>query len=82
MKEESFHSILCAECLTLLISACLEVTFPVSISPETETIGKVPTLTGNGKATSHHLFHQVFFCRRDPASLGLSGSFVEMQDTP
>ena len=56
--------------------------FSVSISPETEIIGKVPTLTGNGKATSHHLFHQVFFCRRDPASLGLSGYFVEMRDTP
>ena len=56
--------------------------FSLALLPEDETVVKVPTLTGNGKATSHHLFHQVFFCRRDPASLGLSGYFVEMRDTP
>lgn len=74
MKENSFPSILCTERNTLLLKGLLGVHFSLPISPEPETIWKVPTLTGKGKPTSKHLLHHIFSVgERDLVGLDLTG---------
>ena len=45
---------------THCLKGLLGVHFSLPISPEAETVGKVPTLTGKGKPTSKHLFDHIF----------------------
>ena len=58
------------------VKCLLGVLFSLTLSPEDETVVKVPTLTG--KVNQHsNVCSITFLCRRDPVTLCLSGNFLE-----